>query len=202
MTISPTQTSAAAAPDPIAGLALAIHRGEPGAFERAVGTFEKPLFNYVQRMLRNVADAEEVVQDTFLRAHRSLTEKYTEAQCSELALRPWIFRIARNLTSNKRRGKRFEVEVQLSEDAGSAATVPGVSIVCRVELKDDLGRLEEALYRLPASDRELILLRFMEEMSYREIAEMLGSSEASLRGRVFRAVRSLRTLLEGETDEL
>ena len=57
-------------------VALAVHRCEPGAFDRLVDRFEASLFNYANRILGNAFDAQEVVQDAFLRAHEALTRRY------------------------------------------------------------------------------------------------------------------------------
>lgn len=179
-------------------LALSVHRREEGAFERLIERYEAPLFNFVYRLLLDKADAEEVVQDTFVRAHRAITSKYSERQCRELALRAWLFRIARNLTRNKRRQKRYELEQQLSDSEREIRPVSGLSIVCSVERKQELERLDRAILHLDDEARELILLRFIEEMSYGEIAETTGGSEASLRGKVFRALRALRDVLREE----
>jgi RNA polymerase sigma-70 factor (ECF subfamily) len=160
-----------------------------------ISTFEKPLFNYAHRLLLDPHDAEEVVQDTFVRAHKALTRNYSEAKCRDLQLRPWLFRIARNLSRNKRRGKRHELEQQMSENGSELDTVSPLSIVCEAEKREDLERLDDAIRTLPEDVRELIVLRFIEEMSYAEIAETTGASEASLRGKVFRSLRALRDAL-------
>ena len=65
-------------------LAMGVHRRQEGAFERMVERFERPLFNYAQRLLQNSLDAQEVVQDTFLRAHRALTSQYSTDRCATL----------------------------------------------------------------------------------------------------------------------
>ena len=186
-------------------LALGVHRRLDGAFERMVERFEKPLFNYAQRLLQNTLDAQEVVQDTFLRAHRALTSQYSTDRCRALALRPWLFRITRNLSSNKRRGLRHAVERPMPEAAGAAeaqgrAYFPDwqVPFLCRIEHREELERLDHAIASLPLESRELVALRFIEEMSYAEIASTTGQSEASLRGKVFRALRQLRDVLAGQ----
>src|SRR5688500_11940622 len=78
-------------------LALAVHQRSSGAFERLVEQFEARLFNYAERLLQNRFDAQEVVQDTFLRAHDALTRQYDAVRAGELTLKPWLFRITRNL---------------------------------------------------------------------------------------------------------
>src|SRR5205809_8135330 len=87
-------------------LALSVHRCQSGAFERLIDQYESPLFNYAHGILQNPFDAQEVVQDALMRAHKALTRQYDEARCAALALRPWLFRTVRNLSLNKRRSKR------------------------------------------------------------------------------------------------
>ena len=178
------------------GLAASIHARTAGAFERLVGHFEKPLFNYVQRLVPSLPDAQEVVQDTFLRAHKALTRQYSSERCESLALRPWLFRIARNLSHNKRRGLRHQVECQMPDDHEQRlAQLDGVAVLCTVEQRQELERLERAMAALPLASRELVVLRFIEEMSYAEIAATTGQGESALRGKVFRALQQLRDAL-------
>jgi RNA polymerase sigma-70 factor (ECF subfamily) len=183
-------------------LAIGVHRRQEGAFERLVERFEKPLFNYAQRLLQNTLDAQEVVQDTFLRAHRALTSQYSAERCTALALRPWLFRITRNLSNNKRRGRRQELERPMTEALANGDAMPRsyfpdwqVPFLCRIEHREELERLDRAIASLPLESRELVALRFIEEMSYAEIAGTTGQTEASLRGKVFRALRQLRDVL-------
>src|SRR5438105_6992520 len=119
-------------------LAVAVHRCDPGAFERLIQRFERPLFTYADGILQNAFDAQEVVQDALMRAHKALTRQYDEARCAALALRPWLFRTVRNLCLNKRRGKRHQLEQPLSEfDDGRVGPF--------VHLEgSDLGRKHEA----------------------------------------------------------
>jgi RNA polymerase sigma-70 factor (ECF subfamily) len=177
-------------------LALSVHRCQSGAFERLIDHFEGPLFNYAHGILQNQFDAQEVVQDALMRAHRALTKQYDEERVAALALRPWLFRTVRNLSLNKRRSKRSALDQPLT-DFDDSRLGPFVS-----DAGDDFTRREEAellrrvIALLPVDARELIVLRFMEEMSYADIAKTVGSTEAALRGKVFRALRLLRDALE------
>ena len=185
---------AVAAPEE--NLALAVHRCEPGAFERLIDRLETPLFGYAESVLQNRFDAQEVVQDALMRAHRALTRQYDEERCETLALRPWLFRTVRNLSLNKRRSKRSKLERPLEEfDDGRMG--PFVHLEgSELERKQEVELLRRAVALLPVEARELIVLRFMEEMPYGEIAKTVGSSEAALRGKVFRSLKLLREALE------
>jgi RNA polymerase sigma-70 factor (ECF subfamily) len=177
-------------------LAVAVHRREPGAFERMIDRFETPLFGYAHGILQNTFDAQEVVQDAMMRAHRALTRQYDEARCAALLLRPWLFKTVRNLSLNRRRSKTRALEQPLeSFDDGRIGPFTR-SESSDFEKREEADMLRAAMALLPVEARELIVLRFMEEMSYAEIAKTVGGSEASLRGKVFRSLKLLREALE------
>ena len=177
-------------------LAVAVHRREPGAFERMIDRFETPLFGYAHGILQNTFDAQEVVQDAMMRAHRALTRQYDEARCAALLIRPWLFKTVRNLSLNRRRSKTRALEQPLeSFDDGRIGPFTS-SESSDFEKREEADMLRAAMALLPVEARELIVLRFMEEMSYAEIARTVGGSEASLRGKVFRSLKLLRDALE------
>ncbi len=181
---------------PEENLALAVHRKESGAFERLIERFERSLFNYAHGILQNAFDAQEVVQDTMMRAHRALTRQYDEARCTTLALRPWLFRTTRNLCLNKRRSKTRALEQPLA-DFDDGRLGPFIKpFSSDLERRQEVELLRRALALLPVDARELILLRFIEEMPYGEITRTVGGSEASLRGKIFRSLKLLREALE------
>jgi RNA polymerase sigma-70 factor, ECF subfamily len=179
-------------------LAVAVHHLQPGAFERMIDRFEGPLFNYAHGILQNSFDAQEVVQDAMMRAHKALTKQYDAARCAALALRPWLFRTVRNLCLNKRRSKRSTLEQPLHEfdDSRIGPFVKSTSV--EFERKEQIDLLRGAIAHLPIEARELIVLRFIEEMPYGEISKTIGASEASLRGKVFRSLKLLREALESK----
>ncbi len=177
-------------------LAVAVHRGEPGALERLIDRFEAPLYSYAYGILQNTFDAQEVVQDAIIRAHRALTRQYDEQRCADLALRPWLFKTVRNLCLNKRRSKTRALEQPL-ESFDDGRLGPFVrEHGSELERQQDADMLRTAMSALPVEARELIVLRFMEEMSYADIAKTVGATEAALRGKVFRSLKLLRDALE------
>ncbi len=186
-------TSMAAAEE---NLAVLVHRGVPGALERMIDRFEPALYAYAYGILQNTFDAQEVVQDAMLRAHRALTRQYDEARCAALALKPWLFRTVRNLCLNKRRSKTRALETPLDTFDGGRLGPFVREHGSELERQEDARMLRDVLAGLPVEARELIVLRFMEEMSYAEIANTVGATEAALRGKVFRSLKLLREALE------
>src|SRR6266852_7875970 len=153
-------------------LPVAVHRLEAGAFERLIEKFESALFNYAHRILQNPFDAQEVVQDAFLRAHKALTRQYDEERVRKLAVKPWLFRIVRNLCFNKKRSRKssaLEEPLHAFDDGRIGPFVKPVST--DLEKKEELAQLDRAMSKLPVEARELIVLRFIEEMSYAEMSK-------------------------------
>ncbi len=177
-------------------LALAVRANLDGSLENLIQMYQDQLYGLALRLLRNPFDAQEVVQDTFLSAYRALTLRYDEERCRNLALRAWLFRIVRNLAYNKLRTRRQIREEPLDPEGKEADQIPEPD--SRVDAGDavDSGLLVQALSILKPSVRELIVLRFIEEMSYAEIAEILRTTEAAARGKVFRALQLLKQRLQ------
>lgn len=181
------------------GLALAVHQGTPKAVERLVTAYQDTVFSYACRLVGNRFDAQEVTQDTFIRALRALESQYDEPRCRTLSLRPWLLQITRNMASNRRRTRRRAYEDLAPIPEGTADTTPSADQA--VETSEEITRLNRALDLLDRDSRELIVLRFMEEMRYLDIVMVVGMTEAAARGKVFRALRKLRTLLNEQEDD-
>ncbi len=172
-------------------IALEIHRGNRGAVADLVATYEDTLFTYAFHMLGGSDDAKDITQDAFVRAYVTLTGKYDEERCRALEIRPWLFRIVRNLAFNRLRSRKRTKAAQ-----NRLAVERTVELTDR-EPGDNRSRaLKNALDKLGRETRELIILRFIEQSSYAEIASITGSSESALRGKVHRALRKLRKIME------
>jgi RNA polymerase sigma factor (sigma-70 family) len=178
-------------------IAVAVRAGMPGAVERLVRKYQDELFSYALGLLRDTFDAEEVVQDAFLRAHAALTRRYDEETCNNLAVRPWLYRITRNLVFNRGRARRARREIPVDAEALARASDSGAISKSRsmdrtLQARDSLS---VGLASLAPGDRELLLLRFVDGLAHADIAAVLGMSEAAARGKAFRAARRLRDAL-------
>ncbi len=160
--------------------------GETEAYAGLVDRYREPLGRYAVRMLGNRADAEEALQDTFVRAYRSL------ARCNPASgFGPWVFGILVNrCRTHAARRSRVDRVIVTSEVALSQAAVQPTE--GREALRE---ALEWAMERLPAEQREAFLLRHVEGMSYETMETVTGVRPATLRMRVFRARDELRKLL-------
>jgi RNA polymerase sigma-70 factor (ECF subfamily) len=169
--------------------ALLVRRvlaGEIEAFAGLVDRYRDRLGRYAFRMLGNAADAEDALQDTFVRAYRSL------ARCTRPdRLGPWLFGILVNRcrTHAARRARRQATlltdEMALADAAVNAAAEDA-------EWHDAIQR---ALAQLSPDRREAFLLRHVEDLSYEDMEHLTGVRAATLRMRVLRAREELRRLL-------
>ena len=160
-----------------------------------VDSHSRPVFRLAFRMTGNEQDAEDIVQETFLRAYRALDRFDPQAQVST-----WLYAIASNCAIDLlRRRKRRGPQVELDRDghAEPAGAEPGPE---RRAVHRELGaRVQAELGRLAPKERVAFTLRHFEDLSIREIADLMGTPEGSVKNNIFRAVRKLRAALESAT---
>jgi RNA polymerase sigma-70 factor (ECF subfamily) len=165
-----------------------VLEGEARAYEHLVERYRPRLGRYALRMLGNPADAEDAVQDTFVRAYRSL------ARCDGLqGFGPWVFGIlvnrCRTYAARLARTRQVIVSNEVAVESARALSSPE-----RNEMLRDA--IRRALDQLPAEQREAFLLKHVEDLSYDTMESVTGVRAATLRMRVFRAREELRRLLE------
>jgi len=169
--------------------------------DEALG-FLEPLYAAALRLTRNKSDAEDLVQDTFVKAFRS-SDRYQRGT----NLKAWLYTILHNTWRNRvRDASRDTVDVD-SERVEEAASLPGGPIALdtpeRILLRDTLDAdLQAALDGLPAAFREAVWLRDVEEFSYAEIGEMLGVPIGTVMSRISRGRRLLFERLSQAPDRL
>jgi RNA polymerase sigma-70 factor (ECF subfamily) len=191
VTVQPSSVNAAVPPGRQADLAL-IERcraGELTAFEELYRAHSGRLYSVACRMLGNTADAEDLLQEIFLAAHRKL-----DSFRGDSALGTWLYRLATNqcldyLRSRTARSNQLTgaLDDQLGlADAGSRAL--GERVVTRMDL-------ERAVAQLPEGCRAAFVLHDVEGLEHREVAEVLGIAEGTSKSQVHKARLRLRTLL-------
>jgi RNA polymerase sigma factor (sigma-70 family) len=164
------------------------------AFPELVMQHQDLVYGVALRVVGNAADAEDVAQDAFLRAHRALTG-YAAARISALRLRPWLARIALNLARNHVRARRADAALETDlVPAGRSRDEP-VSIA---ERREEHMFWAGLLARLPERQRICVGLRHVDGLSYPELAAALGRPLGSVKSDVHRGVRLLRAAYEAE----
>jgi RNA polymerase sigma-70 factor (ECF subfamily) len=177
-----------------ADLARAVIAGEADAFERFVEHFRSKIFHYSWLMCGRPEDAEEIAQETLLKAFESFDQLRDVER-----VRPWIFRIARNACLMQRRRSIFAPAHELSTDD----LPPGIEPVGAEQPPDReflAGELRNVLDRviaeLPPSYRSVAVLRDLEELSTEETAQILDVSTDVVKTRLLRARRAMREKLD------
>ena len=169
-------------------------RGELPAFEELVRRHEKRVYAVALRSSGSPEDAEDITQEVFLRAWRSIEEFRGDSGFST-----WLFRITMNLCVDHARHKNAQPQTQPlvvgEEDAERPIPDPAPTPEEHLE-NSELGReLAAALDEVSEEHRRIVLLRDVSGLSYTEIAEVLEISEGTVKSRLSRARIALRTIL-------
>ncbi|MBP6015316.1 MAG: RNA polymerase sigma factor [Candidatus Promineofilum sp.] len=169
-------------------------RDSPAAWEELVGRHQEPVFRLAYLILGDAADAEDVAQETFIRAYRALA-RFDDAR----PLRPWLLSIAANLARNRRRNLgRYWAALQR---AFRQNPEPYHAPPERTEAAD-ARRLRQAVSRLRPNARDIVYLRYFLGLSEAEAAAALGIPAGTAKSRLSRALAQLRQLIEAEYPDL
>ncbi len=176
-------------------LVLRARAGDRDAFAEIVRSYQRRIYAVAMRMTRRHEVADDITQDTFVRAYRSLSR-------FELGrpLQPWLTRIAVNLSINYLNGVAKR-ERPLDDGEPGAAGRPRheeplhANPERALESEELAQDLEQAVARLSLEQRTVFLLKVVEEMRYEEIAKLLGISEGTVMSRLSRARGRLRVML-------
>lgn len=172
--------------------------GDLNAFEVIVNRYKDRLYNFVLRFVKDRQTAEDIVQDTFLRAYRNRESFRAIAKFST-----WIYTIAGNLAKSElRRRKRWRflsVGVQ-NEETGATFELPDTSATPDSNTETLLAetRIQEAISRLPERYREAVILRDIEGLDYNEISQIIGCPLGTVKSRINRG----RLRLQEELSDL
>jgi RNA polymerase sigma factor (sigma-70 family) len=175
-----------------------------GSFEALVTTHAGRCYSIALRVLGNPHDAEEVAQDALVRAYRALTG-YPAARIRELRLRPWLATIVVNLCRNRTRRHAPPTTPlnPLLEMGIEPAAAPSDEPASIADNAADRERLAALLATLPDRYRIPVVLRHVDDLSYAELAEVLGRPEGTVKAQVSRGLAMLRAAAAGtELEEL
>ena len=180
---------------------IALERAQGGdseGFRVLVEQNTRNVFRLAFRMTGNEADAEDVVQETFLRAYRNIARYDPRAKVST-----WLHSIASNYAIDLLRKRKHRVAAHLDDVPAAATPVAADPDPERATAGGQFrARVDSALESLSAKERVAFSLRHFEELSIREISQTMGTPEGSVKNNIFRAVRKLRAVLATEDGAL
>lgn len=149
-----------------------------------------PLYNFAYWLTRNREDAEDLVQETYVKAVKNFKTFQPGTN-----FKAWMFRIARNHFLSSRMGLKASHTISLDENEDSALAVTTRTPELLAVVRDDRERIHCALERLPQHYRQVILLCDIEELKYREVAQILDIPVGTVMSRIARGRTILRRLL-------
>ncbi len=185
--------------DPDAALMLRVKQGDLSAFEALVDKYKQPVINLICRTLRDPTEAEDLAQNVFVQVYKSAHRYRVSAKFST-----WFYTIARNLCLNEiRRRSRHPADsldsVPAEQDDQPARQFEDLKSVSAPDqlLHDELtSKVEQAIMDLPEAQRTALLLCREDELSYDEIAGILGCSLSATKSLIHRARETLKLKLK------
>lgn len=184
-----------------AGLVEQAQNGDPTAFHRLVDQFQPEIYRMVFYRTRSEMDAEDLTQDVMFKAYKNIGRLKSPA-----VFRSWLYRIAVNRVKDYYRSKRFKslfgfvsVDAEGLHETADMAVAPEVE--ASISQRDFWREIRRMLASLSANEKEVILLRFFDHLTIKEISAALKKSESTIKTFLYRALRKLKAM-SGELDGL
>jgi len=163
----------------------ACRRGEREAFDRLVERYQRDVYRLCYRYVNNHEDANDLVQEVFLKAWKAIGRFRGESSLST-----WLYRIAVNACLNFRAVRR-----PVTQDLPEALADPQPGAATLVEEGDEARRVRAAVQRLPEKQRATLILKVYHELTHEEVAVVLGSKVGTVKANLFHALGNLRRLM-------
>jgi RNA polymerase sigma-70 factor (ECF subfamily) len=169
-------------------------RGDADAFSILYQRHAPRIGGYLRRMVGDVEDTEGLAQEVFVRALRfAPTYRYPSRFST------WLFTIARNLAINNARSRHRSPVLNVGDFSSNAACPTGphsaAAAVEKIDNQEEIARVLAAMEGLPAAQKEVIVLRLFQDLTYAQIGQLMGTSAVTLRSRMFHGLRKLATLV-------
>ena len=171
-------------------LVAELREGNEAAFNRIVERYKREMYALAYRFTGNHQDADDIAQETFLKAYRSVRSFRGDS-----SLRTWLYRIAVNTSINHLKKGKKSVWVEL--DTQRQAPAVGPKGEQKLLEKEFQARLEQAIARLPQKQKKTLILKVFQELKFSEIAAVMKCSIGTAKANFFHAVSKLKTDLIG-----
>ena len=169
-----------------------VLKGDKQAYALLIDTYKGPLFNLAYRMTGSYSDAEDLTQETFIRAYQNLcrfdqTKKYFT----------WLYTIGINLIRNhlakRARDHEHQKENRLLSDPQSRRNENGAG---ETVAEESLRKLEKTMAQLSVDLREAIILKYHQDLTFEEVAAITGDSTGAVKMRIYRGLKQLKQLMD------
>jgi RNA polymerase sigma-70 factor (ECF subfamily) len=168
-------------------MVMAALAGDDEAFETVIRTYSRRVYVVAYAMVQDVSEAEDIVQDTFLKAHRQRRNLREPEKFPA-----WLLAVTRNAARDRLRRRRPQADAETFDTLVDPAAAPGSAL----EQEERQAHLRRALASLPEEHRTALTLRYLEGHDYRAIEAAMGLSNGALRGILGRALATMRKSLK------
>lgn len=162
-------------------------KGEKDSFGRLYEKYFQKIYRYCKINLKNEELAKDITQESFVKAYKKLKDFKTDGQWS---FQSFLFTIARNLIIDHARRKK-EVNIDEFESIATAE-----DLYDHVEKGENVAQIQSVLEKLADVERQIIILRYFEEMSFSEVAKILHTNEGAIRVRTFRIMQKIKDIFD------
>lgn len=174
-------------------LAVLLREDVDAHFKQLVEVYQHPLYRLMCRQCGSAQDAEDIVQETFLRAYYALRDYAAQGVCLQ-RIRPWLYKIAFNLYYNRVRVVRLQTLPLEVEEEGPLLELehpdPGPEEM--VDRRESMREVEKLITSLPERYRVVLNLYYFEQLSYQEIADLLQQPLGTVKSKISRGLGLLR----------
>ncbi|MCG8346226.1 MAG: sigma-70 family RNA polymerase sigma factor [Chloroflexales bacterium] len=174
----------------LASIVARAQAGDHAAFDAVYDRFADPLFRYLYARCGNTTLAEELTSELWVRVVERLPRFRFPRDNPEAAFAGWLYRIAQNLVTDHYR-RKANTDVTLAETISNRDAAPDEQVIA----SDKQRALHAAMEQLTPDQREVIMMRFIEERSHAEVAQLTGRSEGAVKVMQHRALEALARLM-------
>lgn len=170
-----------------------FHAGDEQAFNKLTLRYQEKIYWVVRRMIPDHDEADDIVQDVFIRAYHSL-----KSFKGESSVYTWLYRIAVNLSLNEIRRKKLRKTFSLDEAATDQHQTDDDTPAEAMEREEQTQMIRMAIETLPEKQKKVFILRYYEELPYEEIAKIVKTSVGGLKANYFHAVKKIGEYIKHE----
>jgi len=175
-----------------AEIVIRVLKGDRQAYALLVDEYKNPIYNLAYRMTNNLHDAEDLAQETFIRAYQNLS-RYDQNRI----FFTWLYTIGINLIRNhlKKNDRRSEPLTDAHIASASRAREKQTTEE-NIPAEEKMLQLEKSLQKLPVDLREAIVLKYYQGLTFEEVSVITGDSQSAVKMRVYRGLEKLKKMLE------
>ncbi|WP_096156809.1 MULTISPECIES: RNA polymerase sigma factor [Bacillus] len=170
-------------------------KGDQTAFEVFVHRYHAPIYQYIERLVKDSKKAEDLVQDTFIRLIKQLQQKHIPTHP-----KAWLYRVATNICKDYWKSAQYRSESPPADDLPIKKDEKP-SVIEIYEHQETRKEILHALNHLPQTQQQIVMLRFFQDLKLKEIAEITDLPLGTVKSNLFHALKKLKHFMEDETKE-